>query len=489
MTVLLLLACAHAPGETADSADTGGAPDPRYDALRAAVQADLDASLATGASVAVLEHGRIVYAEGFGSADPDGNTPVTPETLFQIGSNSKMYTAAALLRLVDSGSVSLDDTVAGLVPELQPRDGIAGPADTAAVSLHRLLSHQSGFADVLDWAGSEDDAALDAYWSTDFGANAMIAPAGTFWNYSNPNYGLAGTIEERLDADGRAWPDIVEQDILAPLGMDRTYARKSEVEADGDYALSYGYRVTRNGVAGPASVSMEQVPDAASVRPAGLLWSTPSQILRFADFLMHGNTAVLSDESRAALVGEQVNTVYADDEQWYGYGVFVDRSFMLADGLHRVPLWEHGGNTLSMTCAWYVLPDQDWAIAVLSNGYGDSFGGTVTTAMQTLVDVGTGTPWVDPGVDPARLDDFVGSYQSQSNVGPIVITREGDGLRATLPTLDAAGYPYEPVLTPYSTTIWMLTLDGVAYDLTFVGDAGQPATWIRNRSFTAVRTG
>lgn len=487
MTVLLLLACARDPGDSADTAPDTGAPDPRFDVLRAAVAADLDASLATGASVAVLDHGQIVFAEGFGSADPESDVPVTPDTLFQIGSNTKMYTAAALLRRVDDGTLTLDDTVAALVPELQPRDGIAGPADTAGVTLHRLLSQQSGFADVLDWGGSPDDAALDAYWSTTYGANAMLAPPGTFWSYSNPNYGIAGTIEERVDADGRAWPDIVEQDILAPLGMDRTYARKDEVEADGDYALSYGYRVTRNGLAGPGPVTMDQMDDAASVRPAGLLWSTPSQLLRFADFLMHGNAAVLSDASRAALVGEQVNTLYAEDDQWYGYGMMVDRSIALEDGVHRVPLWEHGGNTLSMTCGWYALPDQDWAIAVLSNGYGDDFTGSVAAAVASLVDVGPAEPYVAPTVDTSRLDDFVGTYQSQANVGTLVVSRDGDGLRVSMPLLDGAGYPYDPVLTPYSTTVWLLTLDGVAYDLTFVGEPGQPTGWIRNRSFTAIR--
>jgi CubicO group peptidase (beta-lactamase class C family) len=495
MNMLLLLACVRtddgsSDDTAADTASTGdtSAPDPRFDALRAAVLADIEANYASGASVAVLDHGRVIYAEGFGSADPEADVPVTPTTLFQIGSNSKMYTAAAMLRLVDAGTVALDDTVADYVPEMVLKDGVAGPSDPGAITLHHLLTHQGGFTDAVDWAGSSADAELDTYWSQTYGRSyGLQSTPGAFWNYSNPNFGVAGLIEERVDARGRAWPDIISEDILAPLGMDRTFTRKADVEEDGDYALSYGYKSTLNGLVGPTRVPMEKVTDPASVRPAGMIWSTPSQLMMYADFLMHGNTDVLSDASRAALTGEQVNTLYAEGQQWYGYGIFIDRSFSMPDGIHERPLWEHGGNTLSMTCSWYVLPEQDWGIAILSNGYGDNFGASVAAGLETLADVGPAVAVDPPDIDTARLADFEGSYQAQSNVGAVVITRDGDGLRATFPDLDAVGYPYDPVLQPYSTTIWLVTFDGVQYDLTFVGEEGQPATWIRNRAFAAVR--
>ena len=495
MNMLLLLACVQTDGgppddSAADSAsiDDTSVPDPRFDALRAAVLADIEANYASGASVAVLDHGQVVYAEGFGSADPEADVPVTPTTLFQIGSNSKMYTAAAMLRLVDAGTVAMDDTVADYVPEMALKDGVAGPSDTEAITLHDLLSHQGGFTDAVDWAGSTEDAELDTYWSQTYGRTyALQSTPGAFWNYSNPNFGVAGLIEERLDAAGRAWPDIVSQDILEPLGMSRTYTRKADVEEDGDYALSYGYKNTLNGLVGPTRVPMDKVTDPASVRPAGMIWSTPAQLMMFADFLMHGNTEVLSDASRAALTGEQVNTLYAEDQQWYGYGIFLDRSFSMPDGVHEQPLWEHGGNTLSMTCTWFVLPEQDWGMAILSNGYGDNFGASVAAALETLADVGPAVEVDPPDIDTARLVDFEGTYQAQSNVGVIEITRDGDGLRATFPDLDALGYPYDPELVPYSTTIWFVTFDGVQYDLTFVAEPGQPATWIRNRAFAAVR--
>ena len=456
--------------------------------MRDAILADLEDNYASGASVAILDHGEIIFAEGFGSADPDSDVPVTTTMLFQIGSNTKMYTSAAMLRLQDAGLLSMDDTVADHIPEMALQSGIAGPADTSAITMHDLLSHQGAFTDAIDWTGDSDDAGLDTYWAETYGQTyGLLNAPGEFWNYSNPNFGVAGVIEERLDPAARAWPDIIREDILLPLGMDRTYARKSEVEADGEYALSYGYKPNRTASWPFESVSMDKITDAASVRPAGMIWSTPTQLLSFADFLMHGNSDVLSDASRAALTSEQVNTLYAGDEGWYGYGIFKERSIELSDGLHRIPVWDHGGNTLSFTCTWYVLPEQDWAIAILSNGYGDYFYPSVTTAIETLVALDPGEPVEEPTLDTDRLDDFVGTYQAQSNVGEMIITRDGDGLVATLPMLDDVDYPYDPVLIPYSTTIWYIEFDGVYYDLTFVGEEGEPAGWIRNRSFVATR--
>jgi CubicO group peptidase (beta-lactamase class C family) len=215
-----------------------------------------------------MEGGVVTFAEAFGSKDPDGLEPLTPHTLMQIGSTTKHMTAVALLRLVDSGQVSLDDTLEELLPEM---DFARDATWDDQVTLHLMLSHQGAFYDAIPWDGPPDDSELAAWTYGTYDRDSyLMNPPGAFWNYSNPNFVFVGLVTETVD--GRAWPDIMREDVFLPLGMDRTFLRKTEVEADGDFALSYGMGTDdlMTGAEGP--VDMEHMPDPGWARPAGL-WS------------------------------------------------------------------------------------------------------------------------------------------------------------------------------------------------------------------------
>ncbi len=486
--LLLVLACRpdDAPAvEDSATDDTAADPgiDPRFEALAAAIEADLEASLATGASVAVYQDGAIVFARGFGSGHPDEDRPIETTTLFQIGSTTKMLTATALLQKVEDGALSLDDTLAVAVP------GLEYALDASwndAIHVRHLVSHSSGLYDYVAWDGPSDDAELAAFTYGDYAANLFaMNPPGEFWNYSNPNFSLAGLATEVRDT--RAWPDLLAEDVLRPLGMTRSTARKSAVEADGDFAVGYGYKNVRTGAMG--TVEMDKVADPAWVRPAGMVWSTPTEMIQVAKFLMDGDPAVLSDTLRAELTEEQVPLGYLPEVQHYGYGVMVDRGFFLGDGWYDVPVWSHGGNTLSFTSTFYVVPGHDFAISILSNGFGDDFSGSVAAAFGSLLALPA--PSATPPAytfDPAGLDAHVGAYLDAYNVGDVTVTREGDVLYVDMPVLDEYGFTYERALTPVGTDLWILTLDGSPLDLTFVDSAaGAESSFIRNRSFVMTR--
>src|SRR5687768_12340276 len=112
----------------------------RFEALAAAINADLAASNATAASVAVWLDDEIVFVGGFGTADPDGGAPPDEDTRFQIGSDTKKLTALSLLRRVHAGQITLDTTVGDALPDLVMAEAPAFPRTT----LRQLLSHQSG---------------------------------------------------------------------------------------------------------------------------------------------------------------------------------------------------------------------------------------------------------------------------------------------------------------------------------------------------------
>ena len=472
--------------------DTGDGPtwDARFDPFVAALQEDLEASLSTGVSVAIWQDGEIVFAEGFGTARPGEDLPVTPTTLFQIGSTTKMQTATGLLQQVDAGRLDLDAPLSEVLPDLDfdEQPGVAGTA-----TMRDLLSHRGGFYDWLDWQQASDDELLQSY-TYDFFDTYLwcMSPPGALWNYSNPNFVLQGVVTEDLDPEGRYWPDYMVDEVYRPLGMDRTFLRKSEVYDDGDYALGVGLVDLTTGEIGNAG--WRDITDPAWARPAGLAWSTPTQMLSFARFLMVGNEEVLSTELSEALRAPQspLEAMYPDEDHAYGYGVFVSPGIQVSETEYiEVPHWDHGGNTLWFTSAFHVLPEQDFAISILSNGYGDDYSRSVATAITTLIgDLPEPVAPPEYVMDPEGLDAHVGTYDDPFNVGELIITREGDALLVEMPFLTELGYDVTPELYGVSTDLWYLQLDGAYFELRFIADeAADPdrSAWAASRVFVTAR--
>lgn len=503
-TLLLLLACTHPtepsdtflPDDTAgDSAETGdtalSGDEAAFEAIRNAVKKDLRASYASGASVAVWRDGAVVFAEGFGTRDPDTEDPVLTTTLFQIGSDTKKLTAIAALQQVAAGTLSLDTTVGEIVPELV---FASDPALAGTLTLHELMSHQSGLFDYTPWVDVPDDADLYDRAIGRFAENEYATgPSSLYWNYCNPNFSLAGLMTQQVD--GRMWPDIVEQDLFAPLGLTRTFARKSSVEADGDYAIGYGYYFadgydTFEPFADTptyqfGTTSFEHTPDNGFIRPAGLVWSTASDMAMLEGFLIDGNEAVLSDDLLGQLTTPHV-ALYAEtdaSQAGYGYGLMINASGWTGyEGYHDgVPLWAHGGNTMTMTSTTYLLPEQRIAVTVLSNGYGDDFTRTAITALEGLVDLPTGGEAPELFGAPEDEALLAGTWSGPS-VGTLTLTWDGTALAVDAPDLLSAGHTVGETLEPYARDIYFLTIDGFDYDLSFYAGEGDDG-WLINRQF------
>ncbi len=492
--LLLLLACTPDPidsgtpavDDTADTADTADTTwDPIYDALAAQVEADIAATDAAGASVAVLHNGEIVFAHAFGSARPDADVPPTTQTLFQLGSTTKMFTALALMQKVEEGEVSLEDSLSEALPELE---FALDPTWGDQITLHHLLSHQSGIYDYLDWSATDDPDTLATAMYTIYNQLWLMAPPGSFWNYANPNFDYAGLVSEAHD--DRYYAELMTEDVFTPLGMDRTFFHAEDVAADGDYALGTGYifHSATDYEYGPIT-TLDDVPHMADSAPAGSnTWTTPSQLVQMADFLMSGDTAILSDTLRQELTTSHVSLQMTPDDTGYGYGIFVSPGITIGDDYYETTVWEHGGNTVSFTSSFLMLPEHDFAVAILSSGYGDDFSSSVAEAVRTLDSL------PDPVTPPAfefdadRLDRHVGHYNDPYNVGEATITREGDALYIDMPTLEAYGYTVEDKLYTYSSDIFYVSLNGTWYDLTFIGDEDDTSsTYVRNRAFVLTR--
>jgi CubicO group peptidase (beta-lactamase class C family) len=512
--LLLLLACtADAPKpdtasdpddtagtDTADTTDSGDTAESPYaeafETIRRAARSDLRGGMATGASVAIWKDGEVIFAEGFGTRHPDTEDPVLPSTLFQIGSDTKKMTAIAALQQVHAGRLSLDDTIADVIPELV---FATDPTLAGEITLHELLSHQTGLFDYTPWVDAPEDSDLADRALGRFAENEFaMGPSGLYWNYSNPGFSTAGLLTEV--ADGRAWADILEDDLFAPLGLTRTFARQADAIADGDHAIGNGINLT-NGydTFDPLSelgytvgtVEVENTLDCGFTRPAGLVWSTASDMARFAGFLVDGDPSVLPDELLALVETPHVAMYPAMDaaDFGYGYGLMVNNDGWNGfEGFYDdVPLWAHGGNTMSMTSTFFAVPEQRVAVVVLSNGYGDDFSTTAVKAIEALAELPTPTEAPSLLNPPANLEDAAGTWVDPWTAGTLEISWDGATLQVAAPDLEAAGHTVGDELEPYAEDLYFLRVNGADYDLNLYRDADGTA-YLVNRQFTFIRS-
>ena len=437
-----------------------------------------------GASVAILRNGEVTFAHGFGKKGPNSQEPVDANTLFRVGSMTKALTATALLGSVDSGALSLDATLTSVVPDVAIND----PTNLGALTIRQLLSQQSGLYDYGALNGPTDDASLSQFLtSPDFAANEyFMDPPGTFYNYANPNYDLAGLALER--ASGVTYRQAIANRVLSPLGMERTFFLPSEVIADGNFSDGASTDATGN----PWDVAPDAY-DNAWFRPAGYAFSSAVDYAKFVQFLYAGNASVLSDSERQAMQTAQVNMldlggVEADLES-YGFGLVVDREFQLGNGAYVTKLVWHDGALAGFTSCFYLVPSTGFGIVWLANSDGAAFVTSVVLALESFAGLTNPTTETPPGVavDTSLFPSYAGTYNDPNGTGLVTVTANGATLSIDVPTYDAAGTSYSQTLQPTSMDNFTITVQGTTIPVTFIADATGAYVWIRTREVVAQR--
>ena len=463
----------------------------RFQVLADTIESERQTLGVPGVAAAVIENGKVTFARGFGTRDPNGNAPVKPSTLFRIGSCTKALTAIAVLQQVQQGKVSLDAPLVSYVPDFHLDGG--SPSWTSSITVRQLLDHTSGISDYLEVnapPAERDDGALERFLTGRFaGVGYLQYPPGAFYAYSNSNYMLAGLVAERTS--GVPYRDLMRGSVLRPLGMERTFFTPAEVLADGDYAIG---RTCSTGSPGAACSSPATVaPDAYDNpwgRPAGYAWSSVLDLARLAAFLVHGADDVVTSDLRNAMLTSQVNTHLDGDIVGYGFGMTVGQGFLLGSPamFYRAKTLSHDGAIPGFTASIACAPDLDFCFITLANGDGAAFSRSLVTALGTLTHLPPPSAAPDVAPDPARYSAYAGDYVDAHVVGAVQVSAAGGKLSVSVPELDQAGAGYTHELTPTTLDNFTMQVNGETWALTFLADESGVYRYLRGDRLVAVRT-
>lgn len=371
-----------------------------------------------GASLAI-RHGDETVEAATGVLNLRTQQPATSDSLFQIGSISKVWTATLVMQLVDDGLLDLDEPVVTHLPDFR----VADPDVTRTVTARQLLAHTSGIDGDLFLDTGRGDDSVEKYVAA-MADLTQVHPQGATMSYCNSGFTLLGRLIEVLR--GQTWDAVLKERIFTPLGLTSAGTLPEE-------ALLFG-AATGHVVPAPGQdpVVTPQWGIYRSAGPAGLIHCPARDVLAFAQLHLDGGTApdgtrVLSAESVAAMQEPQIAVPdpYTLGSHW-GLGWIL----MTWDG-RRV--FGHDGGTLGQGAFLRILPDGGLSVALCTNGgvhlreffealYGEVFGELAGVALPARPE-----PTPGPVVDPSR---FTGRYAREGV--EITIREKGDVLEGVM---------------------------------------------------------
>jgi CubicO group peptidase (beta-lactamase class C family) len=383
------------PGATIQSTLAPDASGP-FLAVAEAVMHAMAAAEIPGVALGILDNGREEVA-GLGVANVETGEPVTPETLFQLGSVTKTYTATALMRLVEQGRVELDLPVRTYVPDFR----VADPDASAQVTIRHLLTHTGGWwGDSVSETGTGPDA-LANFMATKMPTFPQLAPVGRYFSYNNTGLDVVGRIMEVV-AD-TPYRDTMQELLLGPLELE-----KSTFTPEAVLAAPYadGHATTPGGVVVQQPLFIPRNSD-----PAGGLHATPHDVLRYARFQMGDGTA--ADGTRLLEAGTLRQMQSPQGPRPPAGGDIGFTWFVHTSGL---PRFEHLGATYGQTSELLVVPDRGFAVVVIANlqpAGGAAIAAAVRAALREylgLESAASPAPAAPLSLPEAELAAYAGRY-------------------------------------------------------------------------------
>jgi CubicO group peptidase (beta-lactamase class C family) len=295
-----------------------------------------------GAAVIVVDDGKVVYASGQGLADVQAKRPITPATVFRLGSITKQFTSAVILQLVEEGKLSLSDPVSKFLPDY--------PEHGADATVSQLLNHTSGIKSYTGIPGWMEEANTGRSYTTgqlidSFKDEPLDFALGTRHRYNNSGYVLLGAIIEKVT--GTPWHVAVDERIARPLGLNTIRYGTFESETPG---MAAGYSEREGKQVAARRIHM------STPHAAGALIGSVEDLARWAQALHHGR--VVSPASYAKMIAP--TTLPDGTTDPYAFGLRNEE----VRGLAAIG---HGGGIFGFDTSSIYLPGEDLFVAVFAN--------------------------------------------------------------------------------------------------------------------------
>ncbi|MGE7948488.1 serine hydrolase domain-containing protein [Lysinibacillus sp. NPDC093688] len=308
----------------------------------------------TSVQYALIDNGKLILSGQTGKNDMKGKQPLTKDTLYGIGSVSKMYVAAAVMKLVDEGKVDLDAPVVHYVPDFKMKD-----ERYKSITPRMLLNHSSGlqgstFNNTILF--KDNDTYAHDNLLLQLSNQQLKADPGAFSVYCNDGFTLAEIMVERVS--GMSFTEFIHQRFTEPLKLNHTKTPQDKLENDklaGLYSPTY----------------QEQLPtETLNVIGTGGIYSTAEDMVRFSQLFMGQGKGILSNQAVKAMEQEEYKKGMwpGDGDNIVNYGLGWDSVKLYPFSEYGIKGLAKGGDTILQHASLVVLPEQKMAVAVLSSG-------------------------------------------------------------------------------------------------------------------------
>lgn len=320
-----------------------------------------------GLAVVIVEKGETVYQKGFGYANPETNSPVTADTLFEIGSATKAFTGLAILQLENEGLLKRSDDVRTYIPWLE----LTYNGQPQTITLSQLLHHTSGIPSnsITQIPESNAENALELTVKTLLGQQ-LNRELGSSFEYATINYDVLGLVIETVTK--QPYDQYMKQHLLEPIGMENTFVGLHQVQSS---EIAAGHKL------GFRKAQPYTPPVYRGNIPAGYIVSNANDIAKWMNLQLGSDSSIKFDRELIQQSHIPDQSVAPFDKDTYyasGWGI-VEKD--------NKSYWFHAGENPTFTSYFIMQPDQQLGVAVMSN-----LNTTFTTAIaQGVLDLWEGS--------------------------------------------------------------------------------------------------
>ena len=326
----------------------------RADQTDVLIKAEMERRQIPGLSLAVCRAGKLIKSHGYGLANLELAVPVRPDTVFEIGSVTKQFTAALVLMLMEEGQLGLDEKISRYLGEL--------PAAWSNITLRHLLTHTSGVRNYTGLPGMEASRHLTrADFIKALAPHPLDFPPGESWSYCNTGYNLLGFILEKVS--GKSYWQLLDERIFKPLGMTASQSRDLKTivpRRAAGYEKAQGKLINRDS-------------DLTDVFSAGAIASTVLDLAKWDAAL--GTDKLLQRSSREQMWAP----VRLNRGQTHAYGF----GWGLEDFESRRNIG-HSGSTSGFSASLQRFPDDRLTVIVLCNSGENGVAGALAKSVARI---------------------------------------------------------------------------------------------------------